>query len=65
MNEPSVRSILTYLCEAARPERLARSREHAGAGLLTLAELATAPTPSGYLRSIEVAVHGAHESRNE
>ena len=45
--------IVTYACTASRPAVLSHSDEHTEVGLLTPAELADAPIPDGYLRSIE------------
>ena len=48
--------ILTYACTASRPAVLSHSDEHTEVGLLTPGELADAPIPSGYIRSVERAL---------
>ena len=48
--------ILTYACTASQPAVLSHSDEHTEVGLLTPAELADAPIPSGYIRSVERAL---------
>ncbi len=50
--------ILTYACEAPQPEALSHSDEHTDVRLVTPAELADAPIPSGYLSSVETALAG-------
>ncbi len=48
--------IVTYACTAKKPAVLSHSDEHTEVGLFTPVELASAPIPSGYLRSIETVV---------
>ncbi len=47
--------ILTYRCQAPQPSELSHSDEHTEVGLLSLAELESAPIPAGYLASIDRA----------